>query len=180
MPPFLKNSRLSSTGCSVFPPSEGNKLNTILFTACPQVSSGRGEAEPEASHSMGTNQCGCAGFPQLWGWPQAFVLTLSWGSCCRNAGLARCAAHSIPSPPKVPGYQLPLLPLEQAGVACLQHGKCSGILGNGHQHVRASPVPGHNTERVRAVEELFLLEVMFISSPNPAYGILDHISLSCQ
>lgn len=108
MPPFLGNGRLSSTGCSASPPSEGHKLNTIQFTACPQVWSGRGEAEPEASHSMGANQCGCAGLPQLWGWPRGFVFTLSWGSYCRNAGLARCAGHNIPSPPEVTGYQLPL------------------------------------------------------------------------
>lgn len=63
MPSFLENSRLSSVACSAFPPSEGNKLNKMQFTACPQVSSERGEVggggRPKASTSGCKSVCLC-------------------------------------------------------------------------------------------------------------------------
>lgn len=46
--------------------------------------------------------------------PKVFVFTLSWGSYCKNAGLARCAGCSAPFPPWLTGYQLPLPALEAA------------------------------------------------------------------
>lgn len=89
MPPFLGNSRLSSIACSAFPPSEGNKLNNIHFTACPQVSSerrGDGTLRPTARWVqisvplLAYTSCRagpkvlCSHYPgariaRMWGWP---------------------------------------------------------------------------------------------------------------
>lgn len=131
MPSFLRNSRLSSAACSAFPPSEDNKLNKMQFTACPQVSSERGEVggETQGQHQWVQISMPLLAYTSCRAGPKVFLFTLSWGSYCRNAGLARCASSSIPSPPRLTGYQLPLPALEAARL--VQSGSCFGILGNG-------------------------------------------------
>lgn len=175
MPPFLRNSRLSSTVCSAFPPSEGNKLNNMQFTACPQVSSersrrgGKKTLRPATQWvqismpSLAYTSCRagpkvlCSHYPgahiaRMQGWPDVLATVssplLNWqGTSC----------HSLPS--EQPGFP---------GALCVQLGRCFGVLGNGYQHINTLPVPGHSSKRVRAAVEVFPLGSDVHLHPQPS------------